>query len=114
MKFEKSYLGRRHLGNLSSPRSFSSSTESANKIRAHHPPALFYGFAGVALAWQFVFLIIASNPVRFRPLMLVGILEKLGFFLPTVALYAQHRLRSSEFFIPAPTLSSPSSSLPPT
>ena len=78
-----------------------------DRIGKQDPPPIthalfFYGFAGVALAWQFVFLIIASNPVRFRPLMLVGILEKLGFFLPTVALYAQHRLRSSEFFISGP------------
>ena len=56
-------------------------------------PLFYYGFAGVALAWQFVFLVIGSNPVRFRPLMLVGILEKLGYFIPAVILYEQHRVK---------------------
>jgi hypothetical protein len=56
-------------------------------------PLFYYGFAGVALAWQFVFLVIGSNPVRFRPLMLVGILEKLGYFIPAVILYEQHRVQ---------------------
>lgn len=62
-------------------------------------PLFFYGFAGVALAWQFVFLAIASNPVRFRPLMLVGILEKLGYFVPAVILYSQHRVHIADLFI---------------
>lgn len=62
-------------------------------------PLFFYGFAGVALAWQFVFLVIGSNPVRFRPLMLVGILEKLGFFLPAVILYSQHRVHIADVFL---------------
>ena len=62
-------------------------------------PLFYYGFAGVALAWQFVFLVIASNPVRFRPLMLVSILEKLGYFLPAVVLYLQHRVHPADLFI---------------
>ena len=69
-----------------------------NQIAEKDPPPVthplfYYGFAGVALAWQFVFLVIGSNPVRFRPLMLVGILEKLGYFVPAVILYQQHRVR---------------------
>jgi len=68
-----------------------------DKIGERDPPAVthplfYYGFAGVALAWQFLFLVIGSNPVKFRPLMLVGILEKLGYFLPAVALYLQHKV----------------------
>ena len=62
-------------------------------------PLFYYGFAGVALAWQFVFLAIGSNPVRFRPLMLVSILEKLGYFLPAVFLYLQHRVHPVDLFI---------------
>lgn len=30
-------------------------------------PEFFYGFAGLTLAWQIVFLIVASDPARFRP-----------------------------------------------
>jgi hypothetical protein len=62
-------------------------------------PLFYYGFAGVTLAWQFVFLVIASNPVRFRPLMLVSILEKLGYFLPAVVLYLQHRVHPVDLLI---------------
>jgi len=50
-------------------------------------PVFFFGFAGVAIAWQVAFLIIARDPVRYRPLMIPGILEKLIFGIATVALY---------------------------
>jgi len=62
-------------------------------------PLFYYGFAGVALAWQFVFLVIGSDPVRFRPLMLVSILEKLGYLLPAMVLYLQHRVHPADLFI---------------
>lgn len=54
-------------------------------------PEFFYGFIGIALAWQILFFVIASDPVRFRPAMPVGILEKVAFGLPTVVLFAQNR-----------------------
>jgi hypothetical protein len=52
----------------------------------------YYGFIGVAVAWQIVFLIISRDPVRFRPIMLAAILEKASFGLPAIALYASGRL----------------------
>ena len=55
-------------------------------------PEHFYGFIGVALAWQFVFFLIAREPVRYRPVMLVAILEKLAFGIAAVVLFAQGRL----------------------
>ena len=62
-----------------------------------YPPAIthpeyYYGFVGLALAWQVVFLLISRDPVRFRPLMLVAILEKAVFGIPAIVLYLQHRL----------------------
>ena len=33
-------------------------------------PEYYYGFFGVTLAWQFLFLVIASDPVRYRRAML--------------------------------------------
>jgi hypothetical protein len=39
-------------------------------------PEFFYGFFGVGLAWQVAFLIIASDPARFRPIIPAAILEK--------------------------------------
>ncbi|HEX6124524.1 MAG TPA: hypothetical protein VFZ23_04055, partial [Pyrinomonadaceae bacterium] len=32
-------------------------------------PEFYYGFIGVALSFQIVFLIIATDPIRYRPLM---------------------------------------------
>jgi hypothetical protein len=55
-------------------------------------PEHFYGFIGVAAAWQVAFLIIARDPVRYRLVMLPGILEKLAFGVAAVALFAQGRL----------------------
>lgn len=75
-----------------------------DKIGVQDPPPIthplfFYGFAGVTLAWQFVFLVIARNPARYRSLMLVSILEKLGYFLPALILYSQHRIHPADLFL---------------
>ena len=66
------------------------------RIGSDFPPAVthpefFYGFVGVALAWQFAFLLMSRDPVRFRPLMLAAMLEKFSFSLAVFALYAQGR-----------------------
>jgi hypothetical protein len=55
-------------------------------------PEYFYGFAGVALAWQFAFLIISRDPARYRPMMLPGIMEKAAFGFATIVLYMEERL----------------------
>ena len=52
-------------------------------------PAFFYGFIGVAIAWQIAFLIIGSNPARFRTMMIPAIIEKLGYVSMLVFLYSQ-------------------------
>jgi hypothetical protein len=54
-------------------------------------PAFFYGFVGLALVWQAAFLVIAGDPVRFRPLMLVAILEKAAYAIPVALLVAAKR-----------------------
>jgi hypothetical protein len=61
------------------------------------PPAIthaeyYYGFTGVAVAWQIAFLVLAKNPVRHRPLMLAAIVEKAGFGIAAVILYMVGRL----------------------
>jgi hypothetical protein len=57
-------------------------------------PEYYYGFVGVAVAWQLAFLVMSRNPVRYCPLMPVAVIEKASFFIPAVVLYAQHRLSS--------------------
>jgi hypothetical protein len=63
-----------------------------DQIGIDSPPAIthpeyFYGFVGLALTFQLVFLLIASDPLRYRPLMLVSIIEKLSFGIPTLYLF---------------------------
>ena len=55
-------------------------------------PHFFYGFLSVAMAWQIAFLVIGSDPVRFRPLMIPSVLEKLGYVALIVILYGQGRI----------------------
>lgn len=55
-------------------------------------PEYYYGFIGVTVAWQLVFLLLARDPVRYRPVVLLSVLEKLAFGVPALLLYAQHRL----------------------
>jgi hypothetical protein len=55
-------------------------------------PAFYYGFVGAGLAWQFAFIVIARNPVRFRPMMLPAVFEKLSYGIALIALFLQHRL----------------------
>jgi hypothetical protein len=59
-------------------------------------PAFYYGFAGIGLAWQIAFLIIATNPARFRPLMIAGIAEKFSYAATLIVLYLQRRLHASD------------------
>lgn len=50
-------------------------------------PEHFYGFIGVALAWQLAFLLIAKDPVRYRLFMLPAIAEKLAFGIAAPVLF---------------------------
>jgi uncharacterized membrane protein YuzA (DUF378 family) len=55
-------------------------------------PEYYYGFIGIAVAWQLVFLIMSRDPVRYRPLMLPAIVEKVSFGIPVAILYLQQRV----------------------
>jgi hypothetical protein len=55
-------------------------------------PEYYYGFIGVTVAWQLVFLLVARDPVRYRAIMPLSVIEKLGFGIAALVLSAQHRL----------------------
>ena len=55
-------------------------------------PHFFYGFLAVALAWQIAFLVIGSNPARFRALMIPAMLEKFGYVATLGVLFGQGRI----------------------
>jgi hypothetical protein len=59
-------------------------------------PHFFYGFLSVTIAWQIAFLVIASNPVRFRPLMIPSIIEKAGYVITVAVLYSHGRVSPAE------------------
>jgi hypothetical protein len=75
-----------------------------NKIGRDAPPAIthpeyFYGFIGVALAWQVLFLVLSTDPVRYRPMILPSILEKVTWGTALIVLLSQGRLALSTFAI---------------
>ena len=63
-------------------------------------PEYFYGFICVAVAWQVLFLVLSRDPVRYRPMMIPAMLEKIGFPIAVLVLYLQGRV-SPTILIPA-------------
>lgn len=68
-------------------------------IDATQPPAIthpeyYYGFACVTLAWQVLFLVLSREPLRYRPMMLVAVLEKTSG-IAFILLVLLHRSPSS-------------------
>ena len=63
-------------------------------------PQFYYGFLAVAMAWQLGFLVIGSNPARFRLMMIPSVVEKLGYVLILIVLYVSERI-PLEDFLPA-------------
>jgi hypothetical protein len=62
-------------------------------------PGFYYGFATTALAWQFAFFVIASDPHRFRPLMIPSVLEKFGYATTVIILFIESRVRRADLFL---------------
>jgi hypothetical protein len=58
-------------------------------------PEFYYGFLGVGLAWQVLFFTLAADPVRYRPMMVPAILEKLSYGVATFWLFFAGRAASS-------------------
>ena len=70
-----------------------------DQLAALFPPAMthpenFYAFIGVALVFQWIFLIISSDVQRYRLLMLPAAAEKLVFFATILAFFLQGRVSS--------------------
>ena len=70
------------------------------RVGLDHPPAIthpeiYYGFVGVTLAWQLMFLVIAFDPIRYRLAMLPAIVEKLSFVIAILVLCVLGRVSGS-------------------
>ena len=59
-------------------------------------PEFYYGFAGVTLAWQVVFLLIARDPARYRVMIIPSILEKLLYVIAILLLFTNGRVSVSQ------------------
>jgi hypothetical protein len=63
----------------------------------HDPPALshpvhYYGLVGVVLVFQFFYLLVATDPLRYRPVMLLGALGKATFAVTVFVLFGIGRV----------------------
>lgn len=65
-------------------------------------PDFYYGFVSITFAWQVVFLIIATDPLRYRPIMAAALLEKFGYIATLGVLYAQGQLQVGQFAVTGP------------
>jgi hypothetical protein len=58
-------------------------------------PEFYYGFLSVTFLWQLVFAMIAKDPLQYRSLMPITILEKLVYTVPVVWLYLTGRVQAN-------------------
>ncbi len=65
-------------------------------------PEYYYGFIGVGLAFQVVFLIISTDPKKYRLLILPSIIEKFSFAIPVAVLLMSGRV--GPYIIPGATI----------
>ncbi len=55
-------------------------------------PEFYYGFVGVAFLWQLVYILMTIDPIRYRPIMPIAILEKCVYTVPVLILYSFGRV----------------------
>lgn len=70
------------------------------RIGREQPPAIthpeyFYGFIGAGLAWQVLFLVLSTDPIRYRAMILPSILEKISYGIALIVLFSQGRIAAS-------------------
>lgn len=76
-------------------------------IGREYPPAVthpdfYFGFLSVTLAWQVAFLLIATDPIRLRPLMIGAAVEKFGYMATLGTLFLQGRMQVGQLAVVSP------------
>jgi len=56
------------------------------------------------MAWQFAFLVIGSNPARYRLMMIPSMVEKFAYVLTMGVLYIQGRIGVTDVLVISPDL----------
>ena len=59
-------------------------------------PGFYYGFVGAALVWQIAYVLIATAPERYRPMMIVAALAKFSYGAAVVVLVLQERMHAAD------------------
>ena len=77
------------------PQYFLEENNGISNPPAINHPEYYYGFIGVAIAWQIAFLVISKDPHRYRPLMIASVIEKYTYGIAVVALYVLNRVGST-------------------
>ncbi|MGA2136570.1 MAG: hypothetical protein ABSH50_30130 [Bryobacteraceae bacterium] len=67
-------------------------------------PQFYYGFVSVVLVWQLVYMTIATDPVRFRPFMILALLAKASYVVTLLVLYLRERVSAATAATGAPDL----------
>ena len=55
-------------------------------------PEFYYGFVGLALLWQLIYVLMATDPLRYRAIMPIAVLEKFAYTVPVLILYSFGRV----------------------
>lgn len=68
-----------------------------NRIAIVDPPAIthpefFYGFLCLCTVFQLLFLLISKDPIRYRPLIPLAILEKIPYGILIIFLFSNQRV----------------------
>jgi hypothetical protein len=74
------------------PQYFLESRNGIDSPPAINHPEYYYGFVGVAIAWQLAFLILSKDPKRYRLMMIPSVLEKFSYGIAVSILFWQGRV----------------------
>lgn len=67
-------------------------------------PQFYFGFVTVALVFQLVFFVIASDPARFRPMIIPAVLEKATYVAVCLTLYLRGEVTTAQMATVGPDL----------
>jgi hypothetical protein len=91
-------------GLITIPLTYFAEPEMARRFGALGQPLWFYGFLGVVLVFQLVYLQTGRDPVRYRPFMLLSLLAKLSFVVTAAAMFMVGRTVAEQALVTAPDL----------
>lgn len=74
-------------------------TGSDASLSAIARPEIVHGFFLLAFAWQLVFALVSTDPLRYRPLIPLAIIEKIPFATVTFWLFSKGQVDGTMLFL---------------